>query len=140
MRTRVEGGREQVRQGRSLEDEVAPRLPRARVKVEAFTWSILTRVLLATLSLERTLQTLDALPHRRRTTSGINPPDEGPFWLAGACLGKAIARSQYLRVRGHANAVVIGVQGGTGTFAAHAWLEPYDNPSNQFHEIRRFVR
>jgi len=110
------------------------------VRVEILFWSLLARVLVRRLSLERSLRLLDRLPHRARSTAGFAVPPERTFRGAGACLGRSLARSQFLRVRGHSHAVVIGVRGGTTALHAHAWVEPCDPVEPSFVELRRIAR
>ena len=112
----------------------------APVRVEILFWSLLVRVLVHRLSLERSLRLLDRLPHRAHSTAGFAMPPERVFRGAGACLGRSLARSQFLRVRGHPHAIVIGVQGGTTALHAHAWVAPWDPVESSFVELRRIAR
>jgi len=108
--------------------------------IEILILSLLTRALLKICSVDRTIHLLDLVPRRSRAAMPPEPSAERWFRLAGACLGRSIARSQFLRLRGHPHVVVIGVQGGIDRFAAHAWLDPYDSPQLDFVELRRFHR
>jgi len=110
------------------------------VRVEAFVWSAAVRLLLGVFPAERVLCLLDAVPRLRRPAATVEPLSERQVALAGACLGRALARSQYLRSRRQPHAVVIGVRGSVSAFAAHAWLEPYDAPGDDFIELRRIAR
>lgn len=110
------------------------------VRVEAFVWSALVRLLLGVLPAERVLRVFDAFPRRRCPAEAVEPLSERQVALAGACLGRALARSQYLRTRRQPHAVVFGVRGSVAAFAAHAWLEPYDAPGDDFIELRRIAR
>lgn len=106
---------------------------------EALGWSLLTRLLLRTLSLRRTLALLDRLP-RSRPRPLVQIPPESTFGRAGACLGRQVARSQYLRRRGASSCVVIGVQPPDADgLDAHAWLDRLDErPLHQvLHRIER---
>jgi hypothetical protein len=107
--------------------------------IEAQFWSGLVRLLLATLTLERTLCILDALP-RRQAAGQVTAPPEAAFRIAGACLGRSLARSQYLRARGHPSVVVIGGLGTIDRFRAHAWLEGDASGQPDFVELRRIER
>jgi hypothetical protein len=108
--------------------------------IEILAWSLLVRVLLKTIALERSLLILNVLPRRRASSRPVDPPPEPQFALAGACLGKSLARSQFLRTRGQPHVVVVGVRGGTGSFAAHAWLEGYDSEATDYVAIRKIIR
>jgi len=116
------------------------RIPIA-IRVEVLVWSLLSRALVRYCSLEKALKLLDNLPTRTPgllSTFGI--PPEQVFGRAGACLGRSLARSQFLRMRGRPHAIVIGGTGGTTGFVAHAWIEPCDPPDPRFVEIRRISR
>lgn len=116
------------------------RRPRQALRfAEILVWSALVRLLLLTRSIDQAVRWLDLLPRRRSGASHGVPPPEGPFRLAGACLGRSLARSQYLRIRGQPSIVVIGVRGGLATFAAHAWLDG-DPVDPDFVELRRIHR
>lgn len=110
------------------------------VRVEILLWSLLARVLVRRLSLERALTLLDRFPRRAHPTAGFTMPLERTFRGAGACLGRSLARSQFLRVRGQPHAIVIGVRGGTTALRAHAWVEPCDPVEPSFVELRRIAR
>ena len=116
------------------------RLSRAVGLIEAQLWSTLVRLLLATLALERTLRVLDALPRLATPRPEVVAPPEAAFRIAGACLGRSLARSQYLRTRGHSSILVIGGLGTIGEFRAHAWLEGDDPGQPDFVELRRIQR
>lgn len=105
---------------------------------EILAWSGLVRLLLATRSIDQTVAILDRLP-RRKTGQARPLPPEWPFRFAGMCLGRSIARSQYLRVRGCPSTLVIGVRGDLSTFAAHAWLDG-DAVEPDYVELRRVRR
>ncbi len=62
------------------------------------------------------------------------------FRLAGACLARSLARSEYLRRRGIEHAIVIGVAGPVEEFAAHAWIAPFEVLPEGFTEFRRVAR
>jgi hypothetical protein len=106
---------------------------------EVLIWSGLARVLVGMQPIERAVYWLDLLPRRRPGSRAVALPPERPFRLAGACLGRSLARSQYLRMRGQPSALIIGVRGGLSAFAAHAWLEG-DPVDPDFVEIRRIHR
>lgn len=108
--------------------------------IEIGMWSVLVRLLLATVTTERALSVLDALPRRSPRCTSVEVPAQRWFKLAGACLGQSLARSQYLRTRGYPTDLVIGVRGGVTDFAAHAWLLNYDSADDTFVEIRRIRR
>ncbi|MEA2597398.1 MAG: Transglutaminase-like superfamily [Thermomicrobiales bacterium] len=112
---------------------------RALVTAEALAWSALVRLLLATRASEGALRALDSLPRRAPRADPVPLPAEGPFRLAGACLGRSLARSQYLRTRGRPHVLVFGVRGGAAAFAAHAWLEG-DPVDPAFLPLRRVPR
>lgn len=109
--------------------------------VELAVWSVAVRVAIAFLPLARVLRALDVVPkrHRRETRTSAFPTDT-QVRLAGACLGRSLARSQYLRVRGVPHRVVIGVTGGTRAFRAHAWVAPYEEAPEGFVELRSIDR
>jgi transglutaminase-like putative cysteine protease len=67
-------------------------------------------------------------------------PDDRQVRLAGACLGRSLARSHYLRLRGVPHRVVIGVTGGAREFRAHAWIAPYEAAPDGFVELRSIDR
>ena len=108
--------------------------------IEIVMWSVLVRLLLATVTTERALSVLDALPRRSPRGTSVDVPAQRWFKLAGACLGQSLARSQYLRMHGCPTDVVIGVRGSLESFAAHAWLPEYDRAGDDFVEIRRIRR
>lgn len=113
--------------------------PRQAIRrLEILAWSGLVRLLLATQPIDRTIAILDALPHRSGGHARPLPP-ERPFRFAGMCLGRSIARSQHLRVRGCPSTLVIGVRGGISSFAAHAWLDG-DAVEPDYIELRRVRR
>ncbi|MGI8644322.1 MAG: lasso peptide biosynthesis B2 protein [Thermomicrobiales bacterium] len=112
----------------------------ATLRIEALGWSALVRVLLATLALERTLRVLNAIPRRKRRSATASMPPEAAFRLAGACLGRSLARGQYLRVRGYPSVLVIGGLGSVDAFHAHAWLDGDDPGDADFIELRRIAR
>lgn len=118
--------------------ERVPGLARA----EILAWSLLARLLVRTCSLRRAVALLDAVPRppgtSRRDLGPIAP--EAAFGRAGACLGRSLARSQFLRMRRRPHAIVIGTRGGAATLRAHAWIEPCDQPAPTFVEIRRIRR
>ncbi len=100
-----------------------------RQMVGAVGWSVVVRCLLKATSLRTTLAVLDRIPVRR--ASGVVAiPTERTFARAGACLGRQIARSQYLRRRGARSTLVIGVRPPeeTAEIDAHAWLDRLDEP------------
>jgi hypothetical protein len=109
------------------------------IRVEAVAWAAAVRLLLAVLPVERVVRILDRCP-QRLATGCVEPPTEPQVALAGACLGRTLARSQYLRTRRQPHAVVIGIRGSIVDFAAHAWLEPFDRPPDDFIELRRITR
>lgn len=108
---------------------------------EMLIWSLTVRILVARMPLSRTLQLLDAVPHR-----GSHPIDPVGFAsdrqvrFAGACLGRSLARSQYLRLRGVPHSVVIGAAGGSEGFRAHAWVAPYESAPEGFVILRSIER
>lgn len=108
-------------------------------RLEMGLWSALVRTLLATMSTERAIALLDALPHRHATTRPLAIPPERGVRFAGACLGRSLARSQYLRLRGHPHHLVIGVKGQIHDFQAHAWLDG-DPLADDYVELRRIER
>lgn len=99
---------------------------RAVTLAEVLLWSALARLLLKRVRTERVFHLLDRLPRRMAPSGPPSLPPESTFRLAGACLGRSVARSQYLRTRGQPHSVVLGVRGGLANFAAHAWLDPFD--------------
>ncbi len=103
-------------------------------------WSLLTRTLVNVFPVERALRILNAFPRRQEAKSDAILPPERYFRHAGECLGRSIARSQYLRVRGHLNTIVIGVLPSIAGFKAHAWLDSIDPVPPEFVEIRRVER
>jgi hypothetical protein len=112
---------------------------RSLLAAEAIGWSLAARRLLATRSAEETLGLLDRLPRRQSAQPARALPPERPFRFAGACLGRSLARSQYLRARGQRHTLIIGVRGGLVDFGAHAWLEG-DPVLPDFIELRRIDR
>jgi hypothetical protein len=110
------------------------------IPVEAFIWSVTTRGLLHLLRTEQVIHLLDVFPRRSQAPTPVTPPSEHDVRHAGACLGRSLARSQFLRLRGQPHAVVIGTRGGISAFEAHAWLDPFDLPPHDFIEIRRIPR
>ncbi len=109
-------------------------------RLEVLFWSALVRILLALLPTEQVVSALNTLPRGGGSSSSSTIPSDDEVALAGACLGRALARSQYLRRRGQPHTVVIGVSGTVSIFAAHAWLDPYDPMPEGYAEIRRIPR
>lgn len=108
---------------------------------ELLGWSVLARLLVARCSLETAVQILDGLPLRpARAVHAVPLPSDRTVRLAGACLGRSLARSQYLRRRGVSHALVIGATGGIEAFQAHAWVAPYEAAPDGFVELRRIER
>lgn len=129
----------------AVNDETAAtgsnRLTEALHAGELLCWSLLARGGIAVLSLSRTLALLDRLPHRSRSPSRpVSLPPDRHVRFAGACLGRSLARSQYLRARGVPHSIVIGVTGGVAAFQAHAWVGPYETAPDGFVELRRVDR
>ena len=116
------------------------RSARLLLSFEILAWSICVRMLLRTLSFDRVLRLLNRLPSRAAPGRRVELPQARMFSLAGACLGKSLARSQYLRRRGQPHTIAIGVRGGTGSFAAHAWIEGFEAEVDDFVVIRRVAR
>lgn len=112
---------------------------RSMKALEALAWALVVRGLLAILPTERVIQLLDAIPRKQRPEQSVLPPPEDHVRLAGRCLGRSLARSQYLRIRGESHIVVIGIPRDVGSFHAHAWLDAYDDPAD-FLELRRIAR
>ena len=109
---------------------------------ELLGWSLLSRLLVSRVSLARTLELLDRLPRLPVPAEGEPRavPVDRHVRLAGACLGRSLARSQYLRRRGIAHTVVIGATGGIEAFRAHAWVDPFESAPEGFVELRRIER
>ena len=108
---------------------------------ELLAWSVVARLLVARVSLARTLRVLDMMPARRgRGAKPVPFPTDRQVCLAGACLGRSLARSQYFRRRGVPHRVVIGVTGGTENFRAHAWVAPYEEAPEDFIQLRSIER
>ena len=112
-------------------------------RAEALAWSLVTRFLLHFLSLHHTLVVLDLVP-TGRPRSLLTIPPEPTFSRAGRCLGRQVARSQYLRRRGGRSTIVIGVRGegltdGGRGLDAHAWLDRLDEAPGyrSLHRIER---
>ena len=108
---------------------------------ELMAWSLFMRTCVKTISLKRTMRMLDRLP-----MLAIGPISDPPFpsdnqvRLAGACLGRSLTRSQYLRSRHVSHVVVIGVAGSVDAFRAHAWVAPFEEAPGDFVELQRFER
>ena len=108
---------------------------------ELMAWSLFMRICVKTMSLKRTMRMLDRLP-----MFAIGPapdmvfPSDSQVRLAGACLGRSLTRSQYLRSRHVAHVVVIGVAGSVDAFRAHAWVAPFEEAPGDFVELQRFER
>ena len=122
-------------------EEVFDPLPLERV--EALAWSLVTRLLLRFLSLRCTVAVLDRMSAGRPQAHIAIPPEQ-TFSRAGRCLGRQIARSQYLRRRGGRSTIVIGVRGDGLTemgrrLDAHAWLDRLDEAPGyrSLHRIER---
>jgi hypothetical protein len=108
---------------------------------ELFVWSVVVRLLIAGAPLSKTLQLLDIVPYRvRRAADAVSFPSERQVRFAGACLGRSLARSQYLRLRGVSHSVVIGAAGGSDGFRAHAWVDPFEAPPQGFVVLRAIER
>jgi len=117
----------------------ASRRPTDRVEVVA--WALGARVSVAIVGPTRALRLLDRVPLRRSGGEHLAATDrDALFRLAGRCLGEAVARSQYLRVRGRPHELVLGVAGSAGDLRAHAWLEPLDAAPAGFEALHRFSR
>lgn len=113
--------------------------PAVSQRLGAVGWSLVVRYLLRATSLRVTLAVLDRVP-ARRPVPVVAIPVERTFARAGACLGRQIARSQYLRRRGVRSTLVIGVRPpGAATIDAHAWLDRLDEqpPYAVLHRIER---
>lgn len=109
--------------------------------IELLGWSVVSRLLVARLSLAQSLRILDMAPrHMLRGTRPATFPSDRAVRLAGACLGRSLARSQYLRLRGVSHTVVIGATGGIEDFRAHAWVAPFEAAPDGFVELRRIER
>jgi hypothetical protein len=107
----------------SKQPPIRHRLASWRLRSEGMLWSIVVRTLLTVSSTQRAIRILDALPRLKpRSNPTAALPPEAPFRRAGACLGRSLARSQYLRIRGRPHIFIIGVAGGVNQFEAHAWL------------------
>jgi hypothetical protein len=108
---------------------------------ELLAWSAIVRVLLARWPLARSLSLLDGLPHRGKiATHDVRFPSDRQVRIAGACLGRSLARSQYLRQRGVSHSVMIGATGGSAGFRAHAWVAPYEEAPQGFVVLRTIER
>jgi hypothetical protein len=108
---------------------------------ELFVWSVVVRLLIAGVPLSRTLQLLDIVPYRvGRANDAVRFPSERQVRFAGACLGRSLARSQYLRLRGVSHSVVIGTSGGADGFRAHAWVAPFEAAPQGFVVLRAIER
>jgi hypothetical protein len=120
---------------------LADRLAPAWSWAELAFWSVAVRMALAFLPMARVLRALDVAPkrHGRESRTAAFPTDT-QVRLAGACLGRSLARSQYLRLRGVPHRIVIGVTGGTRAFRAHAWIAPYEEAPEGFVELRSIER
>src|SRR5687767_7552454 len=59
---------------------------------EVQLWAALVRVLVATVSVDRAIRILDALPHRSEPMAEVVLPPEATFRYVGACLGRSLAR------------------------------------------------
>ncbi len=108
--------------------------------LEATMWSVLVRCLLKTLSMKRSLTILSWFPKSRRAAMNVSVPTEGHFRRAGACLGRQLARSQYIRSHGGESTILIGVIPTKGSsLDAHAWLDRLDElgPHQVLHQIHR---
>jgi hypothetical protein len=108
---------------------------------ELIAWSLVMRICVKSMSLKRTMRMLDRLP-----IFAVGPapdtvfPSDNQVRLAGACLGRSLTRSQYLRSRHVAHVVVIGVAGSVDGFRAHAWVAPFEEAPDDFVELQRFER
>lgn len=110
-------------------------------QIELLFLTVMVRVLLSLFSLDRALSLLDRTVLRRnRAESSFNIPDDRQLRWAGACLGRSLVRSQYLRNRGIPHRIVIGTSGGIGMFRAHAWIAPYEVEPEGFNELRAIRR
>jgi hypothetical protein len=108
---------------------------------ELLGWSLIARLLVTRLSLKRTLRILDALPKSPPSNTGIALfPSDRQVRFAGACLGRSLARSQFLRVRGIRHHLVIGTTGGVANFRAHAWIAPFETAPEDFVEFLKVDR
>jgi hypothetical protein len=101
-------------------------------RAEIALWSLLARALLATVTTQRAIRLLGRVPRRSRPEPTTDLPAESCFALAGACLGRSLARSQFLYVRSAPHTIVIGVRGSIDQLNAHAWLEPHDEVDADF--------
>jgi hypothetical protein len=110
-------------------------------RIEMALTSVFVRVLLSWLPLDRTLCLLDRIPPRRnRGDLPFRFPEDRQLRLAGACLGRSLVRSQYLRNRGVSHQIVIGTAGNIGSFQAHAWVAPFENAPDGFITLRSIPR
>nr|MDQ6948093.1 lasso peptide biosynthesis B2 protein [Actinomycetota bacterium] len=110
-------------------------------RVEVVAWSLASRILVTFTGPNHALRLLDRVRLRRTGGEHLAATDrDALFRLAGRCLGEAVARSEYLRVRGRPHELVLGVAGTAGDFRAHAWLEPLDPVPAGFHALHRYSR
>lgn len=135
---RAEGGRWVGGQASSI---TLKRVSFMLQSTELFVWSLLVRAGIATLTLSRTLALLDRVPHRASPSARpVAFPTNRQVHFAGACLGRSLARSQFLRQRGLSHRLIIGVTGDVDAFHAHAWLDPFEAAPEGFVEVRRVER
>jgi hypothetical protein len=109
--------------------------------LELIGWSAVARMLVARTTVPRALGALDRVPRWRH--GGGEPvrfPSNGQVRLAGACLARSLARSQYLRQRHAPHALVIGSTRASEGFRAHAWIAPYEAAPEGFAELWRIER
>lgn len=109
-------------------------------RVEILAWSVLVRVLVGIAGVRRTIRVLDAFPRRQSLRPFPVPSTEVPVRTAGRCLHKSLAWSQFLRSRGQAHEIVLGVAGPVAAFQAHAWLAPFETPPPGFVAMQRISR
>jgi hypothetical protein len=109
--------------------------------LELLGWSALARMLVACTTVPRALGALDRVPRwRRGGDEAAHFPSEAQVRLAGACLARSLARSQYLRQRRTPHALVIGTTRVSEGFRAHAWIAPYETAPEGFAELWRIDR
>lgn len=124
-----------------MSTHVAAMARTATTLLELIGWSIVARILVMRTTVPRALDALDRVPRwRQRTNEPVAFPSEAQVRLAGACLARSLARSQYLRQRRASHALVIGTTRAREGFRAHAWITPFETAPEGFVELWRIDR